>query len=121
MTAPAGAASLVGKPIRFVPNTSAIELPFYAKLFALKLDHDKLNDSMRPVLGLYEPLKVEPEYSSKIQILGNALTSDEYASLYVSLSLPISIPLRELCLFHAKKKITDDTFLLKGPPWNLSR
>ena len=78
MTEPAGAASIVGKPIQFVPNTSAIELPFYAKLFALKLDHDKLDDSMRPVLGVYQPLNVEPEYSSKIQILGNALSITEY-------------------------------------------
>jgi len=90
MTAPAGAASLAGKRIQFVTNTSAIELPFYAKLFALKLDHDKLNDSTRPVLGVYQPLNVEPEYSSKIQILGNALSSDKYTSLSVSLSVSLS-------------------------------
>ena len=67
--------SLTGKPVQFVPNSSEIELPFYSALFASKLEHDKLDDSARQVLGLYEPRVVDPEDSCKLQVLGNALTS----------------------------------------------
>jgi ubiquitin-like modifier-activating enzyme ATG7 len=64
--------------IRFVPFSSEIELPFYTALFSSKLDHDKLDDSARPVLGLYEPrVQADPESSARMQILGNALTSNE--------------------------------------------
>ncbi|GAB1313976.1 Autophagy protein 7 [Madurella fahalii] len=64
--------------LKFVPFSSEIELPFYSALFSSKLDHDKLDDSARPVLGLYEPLpQADPESSTKMQILGNALTSKD--------------------------------------------
>ncbi|TWU72425.1 Autophagy- protein 7 (Autophagy- E1-like activating enzyme atg7) [Metarhizium rileyi] len=62
-------------PLRFATFTSEIELPFYSALFASKLDYDKLDDSARNVLGLYEPRVEEPQASCKMQILGNALTS----------------------------------------------
>lgn len=66
-------------PLQFAPFTSEIELPFYSALFASKLDYDKLDDSARGVLGLYEPRAEQPETSCKMQILGNALTSKKYA------------------------------------------
>ncbi|ATY66145.1 E1 -activating enzyme Gsa7p Apg7p [Cordyceps militaris] len=62
-------------PLQFAPFASEIELPFYSALFASKLDYDKLDDSARGILGLYEPRAELPEASSKMQILGNALTS----------------------------------------------
>ncbi|KHN96605.1 E1-like activating enzyme [Metarhizium album ARSEF 1941] len=62
-------------PLQFAPFTSEIELPFYSALFASKLDYDKLDDSARNVLGLYEPRVEEPQASCKMQILGNALTN----------------------------------------------
>ncbi|POR34691.1 Ubiquitin-like modifier-activating enzyme atg7 [Tolypocladium paradoxum] len=62
-------------PLQFATFTSEIELPFYSALFASKLDYDKLDDSARNVLGLYEPRVEQPESSCKMQILGNALTS----------------------------------------------
>ncbi|KAG5916018.1 Autophagy- protein 7 (Autophagy- E1-like activating enzyme atg7) [Claviceps africana] len=62
-------------PLQFATFTSEIELPFYSALFASKLDYDKLDDSARNVLGLYEPRVEEPQASCKMQILGNALTS----------------------------------------------
>ncbi|PHH78457.1 hypothetical protein CDD83_3976 [Cordyceps sp. RAO-2017] len=62
-------------PLQFATFTSEIELPFYSALFASKLDYDKLDDSARNVLGLYEPHLGQPESSCKMQILGNALTS----------------------------------------------
>ncbi|XP_044717175.1 thiF family domain-containing protein [Hirsutella rhossiliensis] len=62
-------------PLQFATFTSEIELPFYSALFASKLDYDKLDDSARNVLGLYEPRMEQPESSCKMQILGNALTS----------------------------------------------
>ncbi|KAI0509445.1 hypothetical protein F5B22DRAFT_331070 [Xylaria bambusicola] len=62
--------------LKFAPFSSEIELPFYTALFASKLDHDKLSDSARPVLGLYEPrLGVHPDDSVKMQVLASALTS----------------------------------------------
>ncbi|KAJ8116569.1 hypothetical protein ONZ43_g4414 [Nemania bipapillata] len=62
--------------LKFAPFSSEIELPFYSALFASKLDHDKLSDSARPVLGLYEPrVGVPPDDSVKMQVLASALTS----------------------------------------------
>lgn len=64
--------------LKFATFSSEIELPFYSALFSSKLDHDKLDDSARPVLGLYEPRAgADPESGTKMQILGNALTSNE--------------------------------------------
>ncbi|KAI6784207.1 uncharacterized protein J7T54_004753 [Emericellopsis cladophorae] len=64
-------------PLQFATFTSEIELPFYSALFASKLDYDKLDDSARGVLGLYEPRLEEPDASCNMQILGNALTCTE--------------------------------------------
>ncbi|KAK4191550.1 ubiquitin-like modifier-activating enzyme atg7 [Podospora australis] len=64
--------------VKFVPFSSEIELPFYSALFSSKLDHDRLDDSARPVLGLYEPrANADPEQSTRMQILGNALRSKD--------------------------------------------
>ncbi|KAK4452380.1 hypothetical protein QBC34DRAFT_34138 [Podospora aff. communis PSN243] len=64
-------------PLQFVPWVSEIELPFYSALFSSKLEHDRLDDSVRPVLGLYEPrAQADAQASSRMQILGSALTSD---------------------------------------------
>ncbi|KAI0134416.1 hypothetical protein BJ170DRAFT_699908 [Xylariales sp. AK1849] len=63
-------------PLKFATFSSEIELPFYSALFASKLDHDKLSDSARPVLGLYEPRPgLAADDSVKMQVLGSALTS----------------------------------------------
>jgi len=64
--------------LKFAPWGSEIELPFYTALSQLKIDHDKLDDSARSVLGLYEPRATAPEESCRMRVLGNALTSDEY-------------------------------------------
>ncbi|KAI0156811.1 hypothetical protein GGR57DRAFT_71293 [Xylariaceae sp. FL1272] len=62
--------------LKFAPFASEIELPFYSALFASKLDHDKLSDSARPVLGLYEPHPgLDPDSSVKMQVQASALTS----------------------------------------------
>jgi len=64
--------------LKFAPFASEIELPFYSALFSSKLEHDKLDDSQRPVLGLYEPRPLDkPDSSAKMQIRGSALTSDQ--------------------------------------------
>ncbi len=64
--------------LKFVPFSSEIELPFYSALFSSKLDHDKLDSSARPVMGLYEPRSQADQASAtKMQILGSALTSTE--------------------------------------------
>ena len=68
-------------PLQFATFSSEIELPFYSALFASKLDYDKLDDSARLVLGLYEPRYEEPEASCRMQILGNALTSQKCDNL----------------------------------------
>ncbi|KAK4217135.1 hypothetical protein QBC37DRAFT_62717 [Rhypophila decipiens] len=63
--------------LKFAVFSSEIELPFYTALFSHKLEHDKLSDSARPVLGLYEPRpQADPDSGTKMQILGSALTSN---------------------------------------------
>ncbi|KAI9848430.1 MAG: Autophagy protein 7 [Sclerophora amabilis] len=64
--------------MQFVPFASDIELPFYTSLASHKINHDKLDDSARKLLGLYEVRPNDgPEASCRMQVLGNALTSDE--------------------------------------------
>ncbi|KAF2640185.1 autophagy-related protein 7 [Massarina eburnea CBS 473.64] len=68
-------------PLRFAPWQSDVDVQFYAALAHIKINHDKLDDSARKVLGLYE---VRPgdhsARSMRIQILPNSLTSDEQES-----------------------------------------
>lgn len=67
--------------MQYVPFASHIEIPFYASLASHKINHDKLDDSARKVLGLYEIRPSDAKESScRMQIHGNALTSDEYVS-----------------------------------------
>lgn len=61
----------------FAPFGSEIELPFYTALSQSKIDHDKLDDSARSVIGLYEPRITSPEDSCRMRVLGNALISEE--------------------------------------------
>jgi ubiquitin-like modifier-activating enzyme ATG7 len=64
--------------MQYVPFASDIEIPFYTSLASHKINHDKLDDSARKVLGLYE---IRPsdnkEHSCRMQVHANALTSDE--------------------------------------------
>ncbi|KAL8999748.1 MAG: hypothetical protein Q9169_001421 [Polycauliona sp. 2 TL-2023] len=63
--------------LKFATFTSDIELPFYTSLANLKINHDKLDDSSRQILGLYEIRPTDaPEVSCRLQIHGNSLTSD---------------------------------------------
>jgi ubiquitin-like modifier-activating enzyme ATG7 len=65
-------------PLQYAPWTSDIELAFYSALASLKINHDKLDSSARKVLGLYEiNHKDAPERSTRMQIHGTALTTDE--------------------------------------------
>lgn len=64
--------------MQYVPFASDIEIPFYAALASHKINHDKLDDSARKLLGLYEIRPSdEAGNSSRMQIHANALTSDE--------------------------------------------
>ena len=64
--------------LKFATFSSDIELPFYTSLASHKINHDKLDDSSRRLLGLYE---IRPEedagISCRMQLHGNALTNDE--------------------------------------------
>ncbi|OQE44242.1 hypothetical protein PENCOP_c002G07175 [Penicillium coprophilum] len=69
--------------MQYTPFASDIELPFYTSLASHKINHDKLDDSARPVLGLYEIRPSDPEAAScRVQIHGNALTSSEAPAGY---------------------------------------
>jgi hypothetical protein len=71
--------------LKFAPFGSEIELPFYDNLSQSKIDHDKLDDSARRVMGLYEPrVTLAPDESCKMMVLGNALTSEEWVSSFYS-------------------------------------
>ena len=64
--------------MQYVPFASDIEIPFYASLTAQKIDYDKLDDSARKILGLYEIRPADSkDHSCRMQIHGNALTNDE--------------------------------------------
>lgn len=69
--------------MQYVPFASDIEIPFYASLASHKINHDKLDDSARKLTGLYE---IRPgdakEHSCRMQIHGNALTSDDVPQGY---------------------------------------
>lgn len=63
--------------MQYTPFASDIELPFYTALASLKVNHARLDDSPRKVLGFYEIRPSDPpNVSSRMQIHGNALTSD---------------------------------------------
>lgn len=69
--------------MQYTPFASDIELPFYTSLASLKLNHDKLDDSPRKLLGLYEIRPSDaPDASCRMQVHGNALTSDEVPAGY---------------------------------------
>ncbi|KGO43835.1 Molybdenum cofactor biosynthesis, MoeB [Penicillium expansum] len=69
--------------MQYTPFASDIELPFYTSLASHKINHDKLDDSARPVLGLYEIRPSDPEAAScRIQIHGNALAGSEAPAGY---------------------------------------
>lgn len=64
--------------LKFAPWQSDIDVQFYAALAHIKINHDKLDDSARKVLGLYEVRANDaPSRSNRIQIHPNALTSDD--------------------------------------------
>ncbi|KAI9045122.1 putative autophagy ubiquitin-activating enzyme ApgG [Aspergillus affinis] len=69
--------------MQYTPFASDIELPFYTALASLKINHDKLDDSTRRLLGLYEIRPADsPNTSCRMQVHGNALTSDEVPTGY---------------------------------------
>jgi len=73
--------------VQYAPWISDIELAFYSALSNLKINHDKLDSSARKVLGLYELQNRDPpSRSSRMQIHGSALTSDEYVIPQMSMS-----------------------------------
>ncbi|EXJ53952.1 autophagy-like protein 7 [Cladophialophora yegresii CBS 114405] len=64
--------------MQYVPFASDIEIPFYASLASHKINHDKLDDSARKLLGLYEIRPADnKEHSCRMQVHANALSSDE--------------------------------------------
>lgn len=63
--------------LKFATFTSDIELPFYTSLASHKINHDKLDDSARKLLGLYEIRSNDtPGSSCRLQVHSNALTND---------------------------------------------
>ncbi|EPS31273.1 hypothetical protein PDE_06228 [Penicillium oxalicum 114-2] len=68
--------------MQYAPYASDIELPFYTALASHKINHDKLDDSARSVLGLYEIRSTDADNAScRIQIHSNALINTEYGMI----------------------------------------
>lgn len=64
--------------MQYVPFASDIEIPFYTALASHKINHDKLDDSARRLLGLYEIRPADnKQHSCRMQVHANALTSDD--------------------------------------------
>ena len=78
--------------LKFATFTSDIELPFYTSLASHKIEYDKLDDSARRLLGVYEIRPSDPpEASCRLEIHGNALTNDasvDHARLMYRLTEP---------------------------------
>ncbi|OQE20354.1 hypothetical protein PENSTE_c013G05836 [Penicillium steckii] len=69
--------------MQYAPFASDIELPFYTALASHKINHDKLDDSARPVLGLYEIRSTDSDNAScRIQIHGNSLACQDAPAGY---------------------------------------
>ncbi|RMZ74931.1 hypothetical protein DV737_g5593, partial [Chaetothyriales sp. CBS 132003] len=67
--------------MQYVPFKSDVEIPFYAALASRKINEDKLDDSARKVLGVYEIRPSDAtDHSCRMQIHGNALTADGSAA-----------------------------------------
>ncbi len=49
--------------LKFAPWQSDVDVQFYAALAHIKINHDKLDDSARKVLGLYETRPAGPKQS----------------------------------------------------------
>ena len=65
---------------------SFVDLAFYTALATHKIDHDKLDDSVRKLLGLYAPARLNSSRDGgRMEIAPNALVADEYASLSLKL------------------------------------
>ncbi len=63
--------------LKFATFRSDIELAFYTSLASHKINHDKLDDSARRLLGSYEIRSTDlPEASCRLQVHSNALTND---------------------------------------------
>lgn len=79
------------QPLQYAPWTSDVELGFYSSLANIKINHDKLDSSARKVLGLYAiNHRDSPERSTRMQIHSNALTSDEYDTLFYECALRLT-------------------------------
>ena len=77
-----------GKMLKFATFASDIDLSFYTSLASHKINHDKLDDSARRLLGLYEIRPSEaPGSSCRLQLHGNALTADSYVTCEQSSAL----------------------------------
>jgi ubiquitin-like modifier-activating enzyme ATG7 len=69
--------------LKYAPWQSDVDMQFYAALAHIKINHDKLDDSARKVLGLYDVQpRDHPSRSSRMQIHPNALTSDDTPNNY---------------------------------------
>ena len=64
--------------LKFATFSSDIELPFFTSLASHKINYDKLDDSARRVLGLYDLRPDDGSSAScRMQLHGNALTGEE--------------------------------------------
>lgn len=73
---------MIDSMLKFATFISDIELPFYTSLASHKINHDKLNDSARSLVGLYEIRPSDlPEVSCRLQLHGNALINDKFVIL----------------------------------------
>lgn len=79
--------------VQFAPWSSNIDLSFYAALTSRKINHDKLDDAARKLVGRYEVRPSDPpERSARMQFHGNAFTADEYVCGLVFDFTPLLTP-----------------------------
>ena len=64
--------------LQFAPWSSDIDLSFYAALASRKVNHDKLDDAARQIVGRYELRPGDaPEQSARMHIPGDSFKTDK--------------------------------------------
>ncbi|KAI9727361.1 MAG: Autophagy protein 7 [Chrysothrix sp. TS-e1954] len=64
--------------LQFAPWSSDLDLSFYSALASRKINHDRLDDAARKLVGRYELRATDlPEHSARMQFPGNALKTDD--------------------------------------------
>lgn len=67
--------------LKFAPLNSFIDVGFYTALAGVKIDHAKLDDSARKIVGRYAPGRLGSRDVARLEVRPDAFNLPEYALL----------------------------------------